>query len=349
MQRFFRRLAVGALVVLLSAAGPSLAAQAGWRQITVPASARDQEPIAVTLHYPTEAVERSLTLGPIVAHVAPQAPPEPAFKGLVAISHGLGGSAVVHESLAEALARAGYLVATLRHSGDNFQDDRLVRRGPAAYFDERPRQVSRVLDALLADPQWGERIASDALGPRIAAVGHSAGGYTVLALSGGRPDMTRLQAHCDQNRQADPIFCARAGSSPPSTSATGAAPADPAPLRDRRVRVVVALAPVGAVFDPGSLAAIAVPVSIYVAASDRYLVPRFHGQWVAAQMPTATLHLVPNAWHFAFIDTPSTAIPSADGDLRDDPPGFDRAALLRQLQSEVPAFIDAAFTATAAP
>jgi hypothetical protein len=65
-------------------------------------------------------------------------------------------------------------------------------------------------------------------------------------------------------------------------------------------------------------------------------------------MPGAALHVVPNAWHFAFVDTPSEPIPSDDGDLRDDPPGFDRPAFLRQLQSEVPDFFDAAFAAAAA-
>ena len=60
----------------------------------------------------------------------------------------------------------------------------------------------------------------------------------------------------------------------------------------------------------------------------------------------AKLHVVPNAWHFAFVDPPTVPIPSDDGDLRDDPPGFDRQALLRQLQTELPAFFDAVFAAS---
>ena len=42
-----------------------------------------------------------------------------------------------------------------------------------------PRQVSWVLDAVLADPRWAALVDAR----RIAVVGHSAGGYTVLALS----------------------------------------------------------------------------------------------------------------------------------------------------------------------
>jgi hypothetical protein len=48
-----------------------------------------------------------------------------------------------------------------------------VQSGAAAYFSTRPRQVSAVLDALLNDPQWKDRIARDAQGPKIGALGHS--------------------------------------------------------------------------------------------------------------------------------------------------------------------------------
>jgi predicted dienelactone hydrolase len=337
MHPFLRSIAVCALSGLLAAAAPAWAAQAGWRQITVPGLANAQEPIPVTLYYPTQAAERSIAMGLFQAHVAPQAAPDATFKGLIVISHGLGGSEFVHESLAEALARRGYLVAALRHPGDNWQEHSLIERGPAAYLDERPRHVSRVLDALLGDPQWSDRIAKDARGPLVGAVGHSAGGYTVLALAGGRFDVARLSAHCDAHRTEDPILCRRVGPNPPRSGARSSA-ADP------RVRAVVALSPLGAVFDPGSLESIAVPTAIYVAEKDRFLVPRFHGEWVAAHMPKATLHVVPNAWHFAFADTPSAPIASDDGDLRDDPPGFDRPAFLRQLQNEVPDFFDTALT-----
>jgi predicted dienelactone hydrolase len=346
MKRFPCSIAAAALAALLFASLPALAAQAGWRAINVPGLAGAPEPIAVNLYYPTQAAEISFAMGPYSAHVAPQAAPDATFKGLIVISHGLGGSEVVHESLAEALARSGYLVAALRHPGDNWQDGSLIARGPAAYLDERPRQVSRVLDALLADPQWSPRIASDARGPRIGALGHSAGGYTVLALAGGRFDVARLRLHCETEGGEDPIFCRRARSDSPPAAAPGASPGA-ASIADRRVRAVVALAPLGAVFDPASLEAIAIPVTLYVADKDRFLVPRFHAQWVASHMPAASEHIVPNAWHFAFVDPPNSAIPSDDGDLRDDPPGFDRPAFLRQLQIDLPAFFDAAFKAPA--
>jgi predicted dienelactone hydrolase len=205
----------------------------------------------------------------------------------------------------------------------------------------------------------GPRIPSDARGPRITAIGHSAGGYTVLALAGGRPDPRRIPAHCAAHGAEDPLFCAQgrgpgagqiASGSGDAPGAGSAAPADPLPdLADARVRAAVALAPVGAVFDEASLARIRVPVAVHVPALDRWLVPRFHGMRVAAAIPGAVLETVPNAWHFAFLDAPSMPIPSPDGDLRADPPGFDRAAYIAALGPRIADFLDAAMAGTASP
>jgi predicted dienelactone hydrolase len=60
-----------------------------------------------------------------------------------------------------------------------------------AFFTERPFHVSRVIDALLSDAEWKDRIATDTQGPRVGAMGHSAGGYTAIALAGGQVDLSK--------------------------------------------------------------------------------------------------------------------------------------------------------------
>jgi predicted dienelactone hydrolase len=61
---------------------------------------------------------------------------------------------------------------------------------------------------LLADPQWRAGIAKGADGrPLIGALGHSAGGYTVLALAGGKPVVSRLRRHCETEAVLDPVLC----------------------------------------------------------------------------------------------------------------------------------------------
>jgi predicted dienelactone hydrolase len=320
----------------------AVATEAGWRRIHIPGPAADTAATVVALYYPTQAPARAVAMGPFTARVAIQAPPDTTVKGLIVLSHGTGGSESGHSSLAEALAQHGYLVAALRHPGDNWQDRSLLQKSPERYFAGRPQQVSHVLDELLRDPDWRDRIAGDAKGPRIGAVGHSAGGYTVLALAGGQPDLSRIATHCRAHRADDPIFCSvgRAGQ-PPATRAASA-PSIP-PLIDTRVRAVVALAPVGVVFSPQSLAKIQIRAAIYVAGKDRFLVPRFHAEWIDRNLPGVELHRVPNAWHFAFMDTPSMPIPSEDGDIGADPPGFDRRAFLHQLKHDLPIFFDKAF------
>lgn len=335
--RTFIALAAAAALGLVASRSVT-AAEVGWRSMTVPAAAAGAQ-IPLALWYPAApgAVVRSVAMGPFGVRAAPDAPAAASVRGLIMLSHGTGGTELGHGRLAEAMAARGYLVAALRHPGDNWQDDSLRTQRAEQYFDVRPRQVSWVIDALLADAAWGPRIARDARGPRVGAVGHSAGGYTVIALAGGRPAPQRIVTHCAEHRAADPILCGL----PRATSSPAPQPATAAPLMDARVRAVAALSPLGVVFDPSSLRRVTTPVAIWVADLDRFLVPRFHADWLAQQLPSTSLHRVPNAWHFAFMDAPTSSIPSPDGDLAADPPGFDRSRFLEQLGTDLSNYFDA--------
>ncbi len=321
----------------LLAATHAAASEAGWRQLRFAGAAPDDAPTTVALYYPTQASAQPVAMGPFTVNAAVQGPPDASFKGLIVISHGTGGTELGHSSLAQALARNGYLVAALRHSGDNWQDRSLLQTSAANYFAQRPQQVSRVIDALLREPDWAERIAKDAKGPRIGVLGHSAGGYTALALAGAQPDPARVTAHCARHRADDPVFCGVGRAAVPAAVSSAIAP-----LADVRVRAVVAMAPVGVVFSAESLGNIRVPTALYDAELDRFLVPRFHADWLARNLPAAQRHKVANAWHFAFMDAPSIPIASEDGDIGANPPGFDRQAFLQQLGRELSVFFDKA-------
>ena len=323
------------LATLLVAANAH-AFEAGWMQIQTAGATPDGPTTTVALYYPTMAAPRSIAMGPFALNVAIGGKPVDKVKALILLSHGNAGTEVGHSVLAQALARNGYLVAALRHPGDNWQDRSLIETSPERYFDERPRQASRVIDAILADPAWKARIASDSQGPLVGALGHSAGGYTVLALAGAKPDLSRMRKHCLDEASEDPIFCSmgRPGVAPPQP------PAATLSLKDERVRAIVAMSPAGVLLTAESLAAVRPATLIYEAQLDRFVVPRFHAEWVASNLPAANLHRVPNAWHFAFMDTPSMSLPSPDGDVAANPPGFDRDAFLKQLGIEIVAFFD---------
>lgn len=334
MTYLLRRI-LASLATLLVAAHAH-AFEAGWMQIQTAGTTPDAPTTTVALYYPTMAAPRAIAMGPFTLNVAIGGKPVDKVKALILLSHGIGGSELGHSVLAQALARSGYLVAALRHPGDNWQDRSLIEKSPERYFDERPRQASRVIDAILADPAWKDRIATDSQGPRVGALGHSAGGYTVLALAGARPDLSRMRKHCLAEASEDPIFCGlgRPGIAMPLL------PAATPSLKDKRVRAIVALAPTGVPLTAESLATVRSATMIYEAELDRFLVPRFHAEWVASNLPVPNLHRVPNAWHFAFMDSPSMSILSPDGDVAANPPGFDRDAFLKQLAVEIMTFFD---------
>ena len=327
---------IAALSVLL-AAGPALATEAGLRRFDALAQNSSQKPIHVVLFYPTQDSAKSIPMGPFAPTVAINGKPDAIVKGLIVLSHGNAGSELGHSGLAEALAKNGYLVAAIKHSGDNWQDQSLLGVPGGYYFSERPRQASRVIDAILSDPEWTPRIAVDARGPRIGALGHSAGGYTVLALAGGTPDLTRLFSHCGTNTD-DPIFCSMGR----RVTNSGTEKISFEGLRDSRVRAVAALAPASVLFSAQSLATISIPATIYAGEKDTFLVPRYHAEWVRQNAGKAEYHAIQNAGHFAFMDTPSMPIPSPDGDVRANPAGFDRAAFQKQLATELNQFFDRA-------
>ena len=338
-------MAVASTLLLQPAAS---AAEAGFRRMTVATTSPGDKPAHFALYYPTPDAARVIPMGPFPQTVAINGAPMSTVKGLIVISHGTASTETGFSTLAQTLARNGYLVASVEHVGDTWQDQSM-RATPGRYFAERPRQASRVIDTLLADPQWRASIANGADGrPLIGALGHSAGGYTVLALAGGKPVLSRMRTHCDTEAQLDPVMCKMThaiggASAQADATADGQAVGQEVPVQaDTRVRAVMALAPMGVVLSASSLASITVPVAIYAGEKDTFLVPRFHAQWVMQNMRSAntTLQLVPNAGHYAFMNTPTMDLPSPDGSVAADPPGFDRAAFLDRLSQESIAFFD---------
>jgi dienelactone hydrolase len=96
----------------------------------------------------------------------------------VILSHGSGGSDLVHWDTAIALAEAGFIAAAALHPRNNFHEG--IHDDQRIVLDGRPRQLSAIIDALLAQQAWSSRINFK----KIAAFGFSAGGYTVLAALG---------------------------------------------------------------------------------------------------------------------------------------------------------------------
>ena len=316
-----------ALVLVVSSAR---AEGVGFRDIDVEA---DGERLLTALWYPAEAATGRMTMGPFTMNASRGAPIGGGRYGLVLLSHGTGGGRLNHRDTAIHLAGGGYIVAAPEHAGDSWRDRKYS--GTSENWRRRPRQLSAVLDRLLGDTEFGPRIDP----ARIGALGHSAGGYSVLALIGGRADMAVLARHCTQRHEEDPQFC---GYGRPGGYDDEAMP----DLADRRIGAVVAVAPVGALFGDGAFSGAQVPAQVHRLEGDRVLREPWHAENIAALMGEHA-HLVvhPEAHHFAFITPFPPAMANEVGAAGRDPEGFDRRAFLSRVNEQILRFFDDALPA----
>lgn len=151
--------------------------QIGFEQAAIPDT--DQAPIAAIIWYPTTAEARDVHVGPVAIKATPSAPVARSRLPMVIISHGTGAGSISHIDTAIALARAGFVVVTPTHSGDNYQDESNV--GKSAWLADRSRHVVRTIDFMLGNWREGSNIDKD----KIGIFGFSAGATTALVAIGG--------------------------------------------------------------------------------------------------------------------------------------------------------------------
>ena len=115
------RTVIAAFAALAAASAFSPAsAGVGFQHLTIEDPGK--APVEVGIWYPTDAKpsDQRIELG--LQPVAPDAPVAGQRLPLILISHGHGGSDAGHVDTAIALANAGYVVAALTHTGDNWRD-----------------------------------------------------------------------------------------------------------------------------------------------------------------------------------------------------------------------------------
>lgn len=324
-----------AAAVLWAALLPGIAgAQVGVQRLegVDPAAA-----VSALVWYPTAVPAQPQRVGPFALQVAVDAPPSDGRRPLLLVSHGTGGHELGHAWLAEGLAARGWLVLTMRQTADHFQDRSGIAR--ADFFERRARQLSRALDQVLADPRWRDRIDS----ARIAAFGHSAGGHSVLALAGARPDPARVVAWCSPGGAGlvdDAVMCGLGGRRGSDAVAVmqQAAPPD---VADRRIAAVVVAAPLVVPLQPASLQALRVPVWVEASDRDEVLAARHHALTLCG-LPRVACHADTSAGHFASFQGGTGPLPANGIDPAFDPPGFDRPAWQRAALVRIAGFLEAA-------
>lgn len=264
--------------------------------------------LPVHVLYPTDAPAKAERFGPYELEVARDAPVLGSGLPLVVISHGNGGTPWGYRWLTPHLAREGFAVVLVEHIGNSRTDNSLAES--PQNLANRPRHVTLALSAAL------EALAPHAI-DRTAVVGHSFGGYTALAVAGGKPMAMPNQT---PDGVARPVEVER----------------------DPRVRACVLLAPALPWFlGAGALDDVRVPLLVRTAARDELVPPFFVDKILAALPPAARMDYacVPNAGHFAFWGPVPPLLAGPSFLPGQDPPGFDRVAYQAQLKGEIVTFL----------
>ena len=298
-------------------------------------------PLRTAIWYPalpgaemTESVTAGLFVGGMVAPAAPLAGDARLYP-LVLLSHGTGGSAVQMMWLGRFLASRGFIVAAVNHHGNTSVEPQRRAEGFLLYW-ERARDLSRVLDRLLADETFGGRIDR----ARIGAAGFSLGGFTVLLAGGARFSSAQYDSFCaspqrdftcepqPEHPTAHEEFARLRGTD--ATVIESLRRSDDS-YRDPRIRAVFAIAPaLGSGLTQGSLRRMKVPVGIVVGDADVTTPMATNAARIARLVPAARYTMLPAVSHYTFLDACS-----ARGvevlDLCRDAPSVDRAAIHRRV------------------
>jgi predicted dienelactone hydrolase len=300
----------------------------GFEQLSVPDP--PGKALSVAVWFPSVGKPVSVSLGPFQQMVVPGGTITGTRLPLVLISHGTGGSDASHYDTALALAREGFVVAALTHTGDNYMDQSYV--GNRKDLTDRPRQVSVVLSYMLATWTAHERLDAEGVG----MFGFSLGGFTTLVESGAIPDLSRMRELCATHPTAPECLFIKQRNG----DQLGPETFTPLWIHDRRVKSAVVAAPaVSYLFGPGSLKAVRIPVQLWRASNDDQVPDAWNTALIWRELPRLVEeHVVARAGHYAFLPPCSEALARQAPQICSDDASFDRAVFHRDFNREVVAF-----------
>jgi predicted dienelactone hydrolase len=302
---------------------------------------RRSRPVIMDVWYPArdDAVEADHTYGMSLGRIATGAPVARGPFPVYVLSHGAFGAARNYSWLAEALARDGAVVSGVSHFGESFvYGIDTIDPTTVGNLSERVLDCSFALDELLDGSPWSNQVDAE----RVAALGHSSGGATAVALAGGAFDPAQMHTYC---ATADPTVDRGCAYEPPGPGATPPASATAGQveqLADPRVRAVVAMDPaLGPGFDAASLQAIKTPCQFIGSVDNDFLPFDEHVGRYARLIPDSRLLRLSNGeGHFVYLDECESDRDANGVSLCQDRAGVDRARAHAQLRAVISGFLD---------
>lgn len=224
---------------------------------------------------------------------------------IVVLSHGVASSRNTFAYLAKHLASHGYAVVVPQHDDDSRKYEQFlagVDRPPNPItLVSRPRDISLALDELERQAKTRQDYAKLDLN-NVGLIGHSLGGFTVLAAAGAEFNFEKLQKNCPlENRDRPSLNPSLLVQCDLLDLFAGA----PFKLRDERIRAVMAINPLTSLFfGEAGLGQITIP-TLFVAATADTIVPAIPEQiepyrWLKTDY--RYLVVAENVTHFSFVE-----------------------------------------------
>ena len=292
---------------------------AGFSFIEVPAG-NDGPALRGAVWTPCKAPAGRIALDPLVIDGVKDCPIEGTRLPLILVSHGQGGSLLGHHDTASALADAGFVVASISHAGDNFQDQ--SRRDDLLIFTSRPADMKRLADYTLGRWAGGPKLNPD----RVGIFGFSRGGYTGLVAAGAVPNFKLRKDLCPP-LSFGPLCRKIRGDEHP-----------PLPMPDPRIKAAVIVDPLS-FFNAEGLQGVAVPIQLWASQHGGDGVTPQSVEAIRRDLPKPPdWHVAANAAHFAFLAPCTPALTRAAPEICTDKDGFDRVAFHSAFNSDVVGF-----------
>lgn len=287
-------------------------------------------PIQLDVWYPTTSAEQAHGYNFGMGSVAEGAAISGEKLPVVLLSHGSMGAASNYSWIAEPLARHGYVVLGVSHFGESpVFGPTTMNPATVTHFGDRTRDINAALDFLISKSVYASHLDPERLG----ALGHSAGGATVLMLAGAGFSMADMRAYCVQARAVDK------GCQYP----TGAPSSDQIPVPSPRpIKALVLMDPAaGPGFIPGGLQALKTPALVIGSVDDDFLPFSAHAERIGDLLGSAeTVRLAGGEGHFVYVDRCSLPISVMGVKLCTDRAGVDRDATHARLVPQILAFFD---------
>jgi predicted dienelactone hydrolase len=247
---------------------------------------------------------------------------------LIIISHGTGGGRMTMEWFADALVKKGFIVAAVDHWGNTY-DNKIAIDFVTPW--QRAQDISFVITQLL-NSSFSKVIDEQ----KIGAAGFSIGGYTVIALAGGKLDINALEKFGNTpqgiKETTIPEF-PNLMSSVNEQDILSSFSKSP-PLKDKRIKAFFAMCPaIGQGFvNESQVKDIKSPIYLVGAQSDSIAPVETNAIHYHKLIPGSKLYIAPGkAGHYVFLNEAAPLVKKNAEVLFSDDPSVDRHAIHEQI------------------